>query len=260
MLTGKTAIITGSNRGIGMAAVEVFAEQGAAVWACARTRSEEFEAKLKEIADKNSAAITPVYFDVSDKAAVKEAVKEIGKAAGKIDVLVNNAGISIEKFFSMTSFEEMQKAMDVNFLSQVHLAQLVSRYMVKTKAGSIINVASVAGIESEEGSIAYGSSKAAVIFATKTMALELGPYGIRVNSVSPGFIDTDMWAGRKDEIRDKILSETPLRRQGAPREAANVILFLASELSSYITRQNIVVDGGRKGGGGGRHTHTMRYV
>ena len=104
----------------------------------------------------------------------------------------------------MTSFEEMQKTMDVNFLSQVHLAQLISRYMVKTKAGSIINVASVAGIESEEGGIAYGSSKAAVIFATKTMALELGPYGIRVNSVSPGFIDTDMWAGRKDEIRDKL--------------------------------------------------------
>lgn len=245
MLTGKNAIITGSNRGIGMATVEVFAEQGAAVWACARTPSEEFEGRLKEIANKSAAAITPVYFDVSDKAAAKEAVKEIGRAAGKIDILVNNAGISVEKFFSMTSIETMQKTIEVNFLSQVYLAQLVSRYMMKTKAGSIVNVASVAGMESEQGGIAYGSSKAAVIFATKTMALELGPYGIRVNSVSPGFIDTDMWAGRKAEIKDKILSETPLHRQGAPREVANAILFLASDLASYITRQNIVVDGGR---------------
>ena len=249
MLTGKNAIITGSNRGIGLAVVEVFAEQGATVWACARTQSEEFEGRLEEIASKNSAAVTPVYFDVSDKAAAKEAVRKIGRAAGKIDILVNNAGVSFEGFFSMTSFETMQKTMEVNFLSQVYLAQLVSRYMMKAKAGSIVNVASVAGIESEEGGIAYGSSKAAVIFATKTMSLELGPYGIRVNSVSPGFIDTDMWAGRKDEIKEKILSETPLRRQGEPREAANAILFLASDLSSYITRQNIVVDGGRRGGG-----------
>ncbi len=255
MLTGKNAIITGSNRGIGLAVVEVFAEQGATVWACARTQSEEFEGRLEEIASKNSAAVTPVYFDVSDKAAAKEAVRKIGRAAGKIDILVNNAGVSFEGFFSMTSFETMQKTMEVNFLSQVYLAQLVSRYMMKAKAGSIVNVASVAGIESEEGGIAYGSSKAAVIFATKTMSLELGPYGIRVNSVSPGFIDTDMWAGRKDEIKEKILSETPLRRQGEPREAANAILFLASDLSSYITRQNIVVDGGRRGGGG--HTRTV---
>ncbi len=260
MLTGKNAIITGSNRGIGLAAVEVFAEQGAVVWACARTRSEEFESRLKEIADKNAVAITPVYFDVSDKAAAKEAVQKIGRAAGTIDVLVNNAGISVEKLFSMTSIETIQKTIEVNFLSQVYLAQLVSRYMMKAKAGSIVNVASVAGIESEEGGVAYGSSKAAVIFATKTMALELGPYGIRVNSVSPGFIDTDMWAGRKDEIREKILSETPLRRQGAPREAANAILFLASELSSYITRQNIVVDGGRRGGGGDIQCHMSKPI
>lgn len=249
MLTGKTAIITGSNRGIGLATVEVFAEQGATIWACARAKSEEFENRLKEIANKNSVTITPAYFDVSDKAAAKEAVKGIGRASGKIDILVNNAGISFEGFFSMTSQEVMQKTMEINFLSQVHLAQLVSRYMMKAKTGTIINIASIAGIESEQGGIAYGSSKAAVIFATKTMALELGPYGIRVNSISPGFIDTDIWAGRKDALKEKVLDETPLRRQGSPREVANAILFLASDLSSYITRQNLVVDGGRAGGG-----------
>lgn len=248
MLAGKTAIITGSNRGIGLATVEVFAEQGAVVWACAHTQSDEFEDKLREISCKNATNINPIYFDVTEEAAVKKAVQRIGKQSNKIDILVNNAGVSIERLFHMTSLDMVRKMMEVNYLSQVRLAQLVSRYMMRTKAGSIINVASVAGMESEQGGIAYGSSKAAVMFATKTMAKELGTYGIRVNSVSPGFISTGMWDSRKPENMDKVMSETPLQRQGTPREVANAILFLASEQSSYITSQNIVVDGGRQGG------------
>lgn len=248
MLTGKTAIITGANRGIGLATAEVFAEQKAVVWACARKQSDEFEDKIKEIADKNKAIVKPVYFDVTNEAAVKEAVKIIGKESDAIDILVNNAGISVERLFSMTSSDMMRETMEVNFLSQIHLSQLVSRYMMKARSGSIVNVASVAGMESEQGGIAYGSSKAAVLFSTKTMALELGAYGIRVNSVSPGFIETDMWKGRKQEVKDKILKETALQRQGSPWEVADAILFLASDMSSFITRQNIVVDGGRLGG------------
>ena len=254
MLTGKTAIITGANRGIGLAAVEAFAEQGAEIWACARMQSAEFEDKLEEISGRNAVMARPVYFDVTDGDAVKNAVKMIGKNSGSVDILVNNAGISAERLFGMTSPEMMLETMKVNFMAQVHLAQLVSRYMIKAGGGSIVNVASVAGMESEQGGIAYGSSKAAVIFATKTMALELGSYGIRANSVSPGFIATDMWKARSCEIKEKILNETPLRRQGSPREAANAILFLASDMSSYITGENIVVDGGRKGGGPGRLT------
>ena len=252
MLTGKTAIITGANRGIGLATVEVFAEQGAAIWACARKQSDEFEYKLREIANSNAVSITPVYFDVTEEIAVKDTVKMIGKNSKSIDILVNNAGISMERLFSMTSVKMIREAMEVNFLSQMFLSQLISRYMMKAKYGSIVNVASVAGMESEQGGIAYGSSKAAVIFSTRTMALELGSYGIRVNSVSPGFIETDMWKGRSKEVKEKILSETPLGRQGTPREVANAILFLASDMSSYITRQNIVIDGGRKSGGAER--------
>lgn len=247
MLTGKTAIITGANRGIGLATVEVFAEQGASIWACARTKSDEFEDKIKEISKQNKVTISPIYFDVTEEVAVKNAIKIIGKNSKSIDILVNNAGISIERLFSMTSSEIIQKTMKVNFLSQVLLRQLISRYMMKAKTGSIVNIASVAGLESEQGGIAYGSSKAAVIFSTKTMALELASYGIRVNSVSPGFIATDMWKNRNSEIRDKILSETPLGREGTPREVANAILFLASDMSSYMTGENIVIDGGRKG-------------
>lgn len=254
MLTGKTAIVTGANRGIGLATVEVFAEQGAAVWACARMQTDEFEEKIKEISSKYAATVTPVYFDVTKEAEVKDAVKMISGRSKTIDILVNNAGISVERLFSMTSIETINNTMEVNFLSQVRLAQFVSRLMVRNKAGSIINIASVSGMESEQGSIAYGSSKAAVIFSTKTMAVELGKCGIRVNSVSPGFIDTDMWKNRDDDVRDRIIARTPLGRQGTPKEVANVILFLASDMASYMTGQNLVVDGGRFGWGGVKQT------
>lgn len=116
MLTGKTAIITGANRGIGLATVEVFSEQGAAIWACARTRSDEFEDKINEMSKKNGVTITPVYFDVTDETAVRNAIKKIGMASKSIDILVNNADISIERLFNMTSFDMMHKTMETNFL------------------------------------------------------------------------------------------------------------------------------------------------
>lgn len=246
MLRGKTVVITGSNRGIGLATVEVFAENGASIWACARLQSDEFESKLEQIAKKNSVDIKPIYFDITDDNASKEAIRIIGKEAKTIDILVNNAGVSVERFLSMTSMGVIRDTFDVNFLAQVNLVQLVSRYMIKNKSGCIVNVASVAGMDCEEGGLAYGSSKAAVIFSTKTMALELGKYGIRVNSISPGFIDTDMWKNRREDIRAKIVSETSLHRQGTSREVAQTILFLASDMSSFVTGQNLVVDGGRK--------------
>ena len=246
MLKGRTAIVTGSNRGIGAATVKLFAENGATVYACARTRSDDFENVLSKLSTEHSVEIHPVYFDVTDKDAVKGAVKDICKEAVSVDILVNNAGVSLEKPFGMTSVDVMRQTMETNFISQVHLAQLLSRYMMKHRSGSIINIASVAGMDAEQGGIAYGSSKAAVIFSTKTMALELGQYGIRVNSVAPGFINTDMWKARRQDVMDKIMNETPLGRQGTPEEVAKTILFLASDMSSFITGQNIVVDGGRK--------------
>lgn len=249
MLKNRVAIITGANRGIGFATVEAFAKNNATIWACARQQSDEFERNLSKISEKNSVAIRALYFDVTDQAAIKNAIRTIGEESKKIDILVNNAGVSVERLFSMTPVEMIKDTMETNFLSQINLAQMVSRYMMKNKAGSIVNVASVAGMEPEEGGVAYGSSKAAVLFSTRTMALELGKYGIRVNSVSPGFINTDMWKKRKEDVFKKILSETPLHRQGLPEEVAQVIAFLASDMSSYITGQNIVVDGGRKMGG-----------
>ena len=250
MLKQKIAIVTGANRGIGLATVRAFAKNEAVVWACARTQSKEFENELKIIEEENGTIVRPLYFDVTDREAVKNAIKTVGNESKTIDILVNNAGVSVEKLFNMTSMDTMKSTMEVNFLSQVNLAQTVSRYMIKNKKGSIVNVASVAGIEPEEGGVAYGSSKAAVLFSTGTMALELAKYGIRVNSVSPGFINTDMWEKRDEIIKEKIMKETPLGRQGDPSEVAQAILFLASDMSSYITGQNIIVDGGRKLGEG----------
>ena len=248
MLKENVAVITGANRGIGLSTVEVFAREHATIWACARQKSDEFEEKIKEISRKFGSNITPVYFDVAHPDEIKFSMKQIGTISKKIDILVNNAGVSVETFFNMTTPEVMQHTMNVNFLAQVQLAQIASRYMMKQKKGSIVNIASVSGIVSKQGGMAYGSSKAAVIFATKTMAQELGKYGIRVNSVSPGFIDTDMWINRDDAVRNEILAKTPLGRIGLPEEVAETILFLASDKSSYITSQNIIVDGGRMGG------------
>lgn len=247
MLNNKIAVITGASRGIGMATVELFAKNNAEIWACTREKTDEFENKIKEIAAVNSAVIKPVYFDVADHNGVKEAFHNIGKESRRVDILVNNAGISLETLFNMTSLDTMRRVMEVNFLSQIDIAQIASRYMIKNKCGSIVNVASVAGIEAEEGGIAYGSSKASILFATKIMSLELGKYDIRANCVSPGFINTDMWKKRSLDVMEKVLKETPLNRMGKPEEVAQTILFLASDMSSFITGQNIVVDGGRKG-------------
>ena len=254
MLEGKVAVVTGGTRGIGFEIVKRFLEAGAKV-ALFGSRQETVDkalAKIKE--EKADAEVMGLCPSLGDYGEVEKAIQEVKDTFGKIDILVNNAGISVERLFSMTSIETINNTMEVNFLSQVRLAQLVSRVMVRNKAGSIINIASVSGMESEQGSIAYGSSKAAVIFSTKTMAVELGKCGIRVNSVSPGFIDTDMWKNRDDDVRDRIIARTPLGRQGTPKEVANVILFLASDMASYRTGQTLVVDGGRFGWGGVKQT------
>ena len=245
MLKDKVAIITGANRGIGLATVEVFAENGAEIWACARTRTDSFEENIRSLEEKYNTIIRPLYFDVTDKDAVKSAIKHVGEISRQIDILVNNAGISIESLFGMTTMNTMKETMEVNYFSLFNLSQIVSRYMIKNKKGCIVNIASVSGMEAKEGGVAYGSSKAAIIYSTKSTAIELAQYGIRVNSVSPGFIKTDMWIQRKEDVVDRMISETPLRRQGEPAEVARTILFLASDMSSYITGQNIVVDGGR---------------
>ena len=245
LLQDKTCIITGSNRGIGKSMVEAFAATGANIWACARKPNTEFESWLEETAEKNGVWIKPVYFELTDAEAINAGIQSIIDEGQSIDVLVNNAGISTVGLLSMSKVEEIEKIFNVNYFAMLRIIQKVSKRMSRQKHGVIINMGSIAGIEPQPGKIAYGSSKAAVMMMTKCLAKELGPMGIRVNSIAPGPIETEMIHQYKDEMLEKLAAESALRRLGKTEEIAQVAVFLASEQASYINGEIIKVDGGR---------------
>jgi 3-oxoacyl-[acyl-carrier protein] reductase len=239
------AIITGSNRGIGKAMVEAFASAGYNIWACARKATTEHEVWLNEVASFNGVRIKPVYFELTDTESVNNGIKQILDENEIVDVLVNNAGISTVGLLSMSKIEDIRKLFEVNYFAMLQIIQKVSKKMARQKKGAIINMGSIAGIEPQPGKIAYGSSKAAVMMMTKCLAKELGPMGIRVNSIAPGPIETEMIHQYNDDMLAKLASESALRRLGKREEIAQVALFLASEQSSYINGEIIKVDGGR---------------
>mgnify|MGYP001161389851 CR=1 FL=1 len=244
LLKQKTAIITGCNRGIGRAILEIFAENGADLFACVRKESDRFTDVMTKLAEKTSVSITPVYFDFSENEQVKAGVKTIISSNKQIDILVNNAGVASGSLFQMTSLKDLKQVFEINFFSQILLSQVISRYMSRFKTGSIINIASTAGLIGDAGMTSYGSSKAALIFVTKTMATELGVMNIRVNAIAPSITKTDMFDQMDDEQRNKLIESAALKRPAEAVEIANVALFLASELSSFITGQVLRVDGG----------------
>ncbi len=244
MLKGKNAVITGARRGIGRAAVEVFAENGANLWACARKPDEAFEADMAELAQKNAVWIKPVYFDMTDEAAMKTAVTQIKKDGVPIDVLVNNAGMLYDALISMASFQKAKELFDTNVWGQLVLTSYVSRLMTRQKSGSIVFTASYIGLDGNRGQTIYGASKGAIITATKSLANELIDYGIRVNAVAPGVVDTDMIKTIPEDEYAALMQKCPYHRPAKPREIANTMAFLASDLSSYINGQIIRVDGG----------------
>ena len=238
-------IITGSNRGIGKAMVEAFAASGANIWACARKASSEYESWLQSIAESNGVWIKPVYFELTDVEAVNVGIMSIIDEGQPIDVLVNNAGISTVSLLNMSKVEDIEKLFQVNYFAMLRIIQKVSKRMSRQRHGVIINMGSIAGIEPQPGKIAYGSSKAAVMMMTKCLAKELGPMGIRVNAIAPGPIETEMIHQYKDEMLEKLATESALKRLGKTEEIAQVALFLASEQASYINGEIIKVDGGR---------------
>ena len=244
LLKDKTAVITGCNRGIGAAMLEVFATHGASVFACARAESKEFSTRIEQISDRTNTTITPFYFDLAHADQVKDVARQIISTKEKIDVLVNNVGIASGELFQMASVQNMKNVFEVNFFSTLLLTQPLARYMGRFQAGSIINIASVVGIIGEVGTVAYGSSKAALIHATKTMATELGEKNIRVNAIAPGITKTGMFDQMDPSAREKLMSSSSLKRPAEAHEIAHVALFLASDLSSYMTGQVLRVDGG----------------
>lgn len=245
MLRGKNAIITGARRGIGRATVEVFAQNGANVWACARKEDAAFEADMLQLAKRYDVWIEPVYFELTDEVQMRQAVRQMQKEKKSIDILVNNAGaVAQSTTFTMTSIEKIKEVFDVNFFSQMLLTQYIARLMLRQHSGSIVNLTSIAALDGEPAQLEYVGSKAAIAGATKKLARELGSQGIRVNAVAPGVIDTDMGNQMHPDLMNHMLEKTVLNRLGTPQEIANAIAFLASDLASYITGQVIRVDGG----------------
>lgn len=245
-LKGKNVIITGANRGIGLAALQKFIKEGCNVWACIRKSNPEFENHAQKLAQENGVWVKPVYFDLQNEDEIKAGIKQIASEKLPIDILVNNAGVPFGGLMTMTPLAKLKEVFEINYFSQILIMQLVARYMMRQKSGSIVNMASVGGINTDPGYLAYGSSKAALIWATKCVAKELGPYNIRVNAVAPGLTQTTMGNYKDEEELNKVIRNTSLGRMATPEEIANAIAFLASEDASFITGHILVIDGGRK--------------
>lgn len=243
LLDNKVCLITGASRGIGLATVRRFAEEGAIVYANVR-EPKNLDTYYAELSQNGPGSVRSVYFDVRDERAAKQAVQQIKQEQGRLDVLVNNAGVMKDALIGMVSRTLMQEMFETNVRGGVSMIQLVSKLMMRQKSGSIINLSSIVGLEGNAGQMAYSASKGAVTAMTKTAAKELAPYGVRVNAVAPGMIDTDMYRSIGEEKMKAQLANIGLGRLGRPEEVADAILFLASDLARYITGEIVGVDGG----------------
>ena len=250
LLEGKTAVVTGCNRGIGKAILENFAKNGADVFAVVRKEQEEFSLYIKDLMSEYKVDIIPIYMDLSNEDEVRSGAKSIigyKDASGEkksIDILVNNAGMSNPlNSFAMTKMETIRSAFEVNLFGPMLLTQLLARNMMRNKSGSIVFVSSAAAFDGG-ANIEYSASKAAIIGEVKRLAVEYGPYNVRVNAVAPGLTATDMGNSMSEEDEKIALSMNIMKRKGEPREIADTVAFLASDMSSFITAQVIRADGG----------------
>lgn len=245
MLQGKNAIVTGARTGIGKAVVYKFAQSGANVWAVVHREDQEWLEEMQMLGMVHNVWIKPIYIDLSDEKSIAAGMKQIISEKLPIDILVNAAGVvSPNRLIQMTSMEEIHRVMQVNFFAAVQICQLASRVMCRQKSGSIINIASIAGIDGDLAQLEYGASKAALICATKKMAYEWGNYNIRVNAIAPGLTETKMLNEMDDAVTTEMIQKNTLHRKGKPYEVANLCAFLASEQSAYITAQAVRIDGG----------------
>ncbi len=244
LLEGKTALITGASKGIGKGIAEVFVAHGCNVAFTYLSSVEQAEAVEKELSAAGGVKVKGYRSDASDFQAAQDLVEAVLADFGTIDSVVNNAGITRDTLLMRMSEEDFDKVMQINLKSIFNLTKAVQRTMLKARSGSIINMSSVVGIKGNAGQANYAASKAGIIGFTKSVALELGSRNIRCNAIAPGFIETEM----TDKLDEKTVQgwrdAIPLKRGGRPEDVANACLFLASDLSAYVTGQTLQVDGG----------------
>ena len=242
-LIGKTALVTGASGGIGICIAKELAERGAKVALHYNSSEKAAEAIRDQIrADGGEAEI--FCCDIRSNSAVRDMIKEIEEAFGGIDILVNNAGVALDARIHKMPEEYFDNTMAINVKGTWNTMQHVLPMMMEKKEGAIINISSVSGIAGNIGQSAYSGSKAAVIGMTKTVAKEAAAYGIRVNAVAPGFIEVGMSSQISDKLREMLVQQIPMKRQGKGEEVAKTVAFLASEDAGYITGQVIEVNGG----------------
>ncbi|MCY0969031.1 3-oxoacyl-[acyl-carrier-protein] reductase [Chryseobacterium wangxinyae] len=242
LLEGKVALITGATRGIGKGIAEIFAQHGAKVaftYAGSVEKAKELETALSSVTQ-----IKGYQSDASDYDAAQKLVEEVMAEFGKIDILINNAGITKDNLLMRMSKDDWDTIIKVNLDSVFNLTKAVIKPMMKAKSGSIINMTSVVGVKGNAGQANYAASKAGVIGFTKSVALELGSRNIRCNAIAPGFIETEMTAALDEKTVQNWRDGIPLKRGGQPEDVANACVFFASEMSSYISGQVLNVDGG----------------
>lgn len=243
LLDGKTAIITGASRGIGKGIATIFAQQGANVaftYSSSSEAAKELEAELQS----HGVQVKAYQSNAADFEAAQQLVSDVLADFGQIDVLVNNAGITKDNLLMRMGEADFDQVIEVNLKSVFNMTKAVQRTMLKQRQGSIINMSSVVGVKGNAGQTNYAASKAGIIGFSKSVALELGSRNIRSNVIAPGFIETEMTAKLDEATVEQWRAGIPLKRGGSPDDIANACVFLASDLSAYITGQTLHVDGG----------------
>jgi 3-oxoacyl-[acyl-carrier protein] reductase len=240
MTMKRVALVTGASRGIGRAIAIALAKDGLDV-VVNYTANEAAAAETLALMGSGSLS----RFDVADQTQVETAIKQIATEKGRLDVLVNNAGIAVDGLLMRTKKDDWQKVLDVNLTGAFHCCKAAARYLLKAEHGRIVNLSSVVGEQGNAGQVSYAASKAGLIGMTKTLARELASRGVTVNCVTPGYIETDMTAAHvQGEYGEKLLKQIPLGRIGKPEDVAEAVRFLASEAASYVTGQVVRVNGG----------------
>lgn len=243
LLSGKKALVTGSSRGIGKEIAKKFISEGACVWGIC-TKPSAAKEELETLAKENGVTFVEMYANAGDAEVWANTIKEALKQAGSFDVLVNNAGITKDGLSFRMKMEDWQNVININLTSAFIASQIVSSDMIRQRKGSIINMSSIVGVHGQGGQVNYSASKAGLIGLTKSLAKETGSRGVRVNAIAPGFIQTDMTGALPEDLQKAMIDSVPLKRAGVPEDIANATVFLASDMSTYITGQVIGVDGG----------------